>query len=126
MTAIAAPKSHLANVLEGLALTAVLQAVPIYASAALMLKLMHSDLAGSSRALTTVIIATMLYALLVPLLGRRFPKRFEKAYEPLFFDATLPLAEKVAGWRTRPYVSVQLVATMIMLSILAIAVVSAG
>jgi hypothetical protein len=62
----------------------------------------------------------------VPLLGRRFPKRFEKAYEPLFFDATLPLAEKVAGWRSKPHVSVQLMATVIMLSFLSIAVVVAG
>jgi len=123
MNAVAAPKSRFANLLEGLALTAVLQAAPIYASTSLMLKLMRSDLVSPSHAIPTFIAAVLIYALVVPLLGARCPKAVRNGYEPLFFDAALPVAEKVAGWRSRPQVQVQLVATMIMLSLLAVAVV---
>jgi hypothetical protein len=42
MNAIAAPKSHRQNLLEGLTLTAIFQGVPIFASAVLLLKLAGS------------------------------------------------------------------------------------
>lgn len=126
MITIATPKSQFTNVIEGFALTVVLQAVPIYAAASLMLKLLRSDLVTPSRGLSTFVAAILIYALLVPLLGRRFPRSFKNAYEPLFFDATLPIADKIAGWRAKPHVSLQLVASTIMLSMLAVAVVSVG
>jgi hypothetical protein len=44
MTAIVAPKSPFANWLEGVILTAILQGLPTYAGAALMLRLARQDL----------------------------------------------------------------------------------
>ncbi len=42
------------------------------------------------------------------------------------FDPTLSFADKIVTWRERPTTSVQLVTMMIMLSLLAVAVVSMG
>lgn len=56
----------------------------------------------------------------MPSVARRFPKRFKQGYESLFFDSTLSFAEKIAQWRTQPRVSLQLVASMLMLSLLAV------
>jgi hypothetical protein len=49
---------------------------------------------------------------------------FKYGYEPLFFDPLLPLADKVAQWRAQPRVSVQLVTSIIMMSLLAVAALS--
>ena len=46
--------------------------------------------------------ASLLFALLTPWLGRKFPGRFRHGYELLFFDASLPFIEKIACWRTQP------------------------
>ena len=46
MNAIAAPKSSAQNRLEGFALTFLLQGFPTFASAALLLKLAHHEIAG--------------------------------------------------------------------------------
>jgi hypothetical protein len=53
-------------------------------------------------ATTFVLLATPIYALLGPWLGRRFPKTFKHGYEPLFFDPGLSFAEKIARWRSQP------------------------
>jgi hypothetical protein len=128
MNAVSAPKSSQANRLEGFALTAIFQGVPTFAAAALMLKLTHSrEIVGQPYgAAIFVVLAAIFYAMLTPALARKFPKRFSQSYEPLFFDATLSFAEKIARWRTQPAASLQLVTTVMLLSILAVGVASVG
>jgi hypothetical protein len=72
-----------------------------------------------------VVLAAVMFALLMTWLGPKFP-RFFKTCEPLFYDPTLSFSEKLARWRTRPEVSLQLVTTMMLMSLLAVAVVSVG
>lgn len=122
MTAITAPKSTMLNRLEGFALTAILQAFPSFTAAALLMKLARHDIAGG--VLLFVISTSVLHGLFTPWLAPKFPKFFQHGYEPLFFDASLSFSEKIARWRERPATSVQLVTTVLMLALLAVAVAS--
>ena len=122
MNAIAAPKSSTQNRLEGFALTAILQGFPSFAAAALLLKLARHDIAGG--VLLFVVLTSVLHGLFTPWLAPKFPKFFRHGYEPLFFNAGLSFAEKIAKWRERPTTSVQLVTSELMLALLAVAVVS--
>jgi len=126
MTAITAPKSRLPNWLEGVTLTTLLRGMPIYANAALMLRLIDHRMVGDGHGVVTfVVLAVLAYALTAPLLsGPRCPRFLKRHYERLFFDPTLPFVEKVAQWRAQPGVSVQLLATVIIMSVLAVAVLS--
>ncbi len=126
MNAVAAPKSHRMNQLEGITLTAFFQAFPTFAATVLLLKLAGSRaiVGDPGGAAIFVALATLVHALLTPYLGPKFPKFFRNSYEPLFFDATLSWREKIARWRTQPTASLQLVTTVVMLSVLAVAVVS--
>jgi hypothetical protein len=122
MNAIAAPKSSTQNRLEGFALTAILQGFPTFAAAALLLKLARHDIAGG--VVLFVVLTSVLHGLFTPWLAPKFPKFFRHGYEPLFFNAGLSFAEKIAKWRERPTTSVQLVTSELMLALLAVAVVS--
>src|SRR5436190_7403074 len=122
MNAIAAPKSHRINQLEGITLTGIFQAFPTFAATVLLLKLAGSREIVGDPGGAAIFVA--LAALVVPHLGPKFPRFFKNSYEPLFFDATLSWREKLAQWRTRPTTSLQLVTTVIMLSVLAVVVVS--
>jgi hypothetical protein len=122
MNAIAAPKSSTQNRLEGFALTAILQGFPSFAAAALLLKLARHDIAGG--VVLFVVLTSVLHGLVTPWLAPKFPKFFRHGYEPLFFNAGLSFAEKIAKWRERPTTSVQLVTSELMLALLAVAVVS--
>ncbi|MGF6306120.1 hypothetical protein ABIB82_000460 [Bradyrhizobium sp. i1.8.4] len=126
MNAIAAPKSSAQNRLEGFALTAILQGMPTFAAAVLMLKMFDAPEIVGERygAAIFVVLASLVYAAITPWLGARFPRRFAHAYAPMFFDASLSLSEKIAQWRSQPGVSLQLVTTVIMMSLLAVALVS--
>ncbi|MBR0897115.1 hypothetical protein JQ616_19350 [Bradyrhizobium tropiciagri] len=128
MNAIAAPKSPAQNRLEGFALTALLQGLPIFAAAVLVLKIMDAPEIVGERygAAIYVVLASLVYAAITPWLAARFPNRLAHAYAPVFFDASLSFSEKIAQWRSQPTVSLQLMTTMIMMSLLAVAVVSAG
>jgi hypothetical protein len=128
MNAVAAPKSRVLNWLEGVTLAGILQGVPIYANAALILRLFNPDMVRPEHgAITFVVNATLVYALLAPLLaGPRCRKIFKHGYEPIFFDPTLSFADKVAQWLAQPRVSLQLLSTVIMMSLLAVASLSAG
>ena len=117
MTSITAPKFGPLNWLEGFALTATLQGFPIFAAASLMVKLLGDD-RGGHRVLT-VVMATLLYSVLVIWLGTKFPK-LKNGYEKNFFDASLSFSEKIARWRVKPATSVQLVASVLLLSLLAV------
>jgi hypothetical protein len=119
MPFIAASKSGPLNWLEGFALTAILQGFPIFAAASLMVKLLGHD-RGGSHALT-IAMASMFYSCLAIWAGSTFP-RFANAHEPLFFDASLSFSEKIARWRAKPATSMQLVASVLLLSLLAASV----
>jgi hypothetical protein len=126
MTTVTLSKSRVLNTLEGIALTAILQAFPTFASAVMILKLAHEHRLTSdpSRAMVFVPLASLISALLAWTFGPKFPRVFKTAYEPAFFDATLAFSEKVARWRARPETSLQLVTSVIMMSLLAVAVAS--
>ncbi|MBR0798430.1 hypothetical protein JQ615_23875 [Bradyrhizobium jicamae] len=127
MNAITAPKSSAQNRLEGFALTAIFQGLPTFAAAVLMLKLIGArEIVGDrGGAATFVVLASLIYALLAPKLASWFP-RMRNGHEPLFYDASLSVSDKIAQWRAQPKVSLQLVTTAIMMSLLAVAVVSVG
>jgi hypothetical protein len=121
MTAIAAAKSSAQNRLEGFALTFLLQGFPTFASAALLLKLVHHEIAGG--VVLFVVMASIFHGLLTPWLAPKFPK-FLDGYEPLFFDASLSFVEKIEKWRAQPTTSLQLVTNVLLLSLLAVGVMS--
>ena len=125
MNAIAAPKSRCLNQLEGIALTAIFQGFPIFANAVLLVKVAGGQedfVRKGAGAAIFVALTTIMFALLMTWLGPKFPGFF-KTYEPLFYDATLSLSEKIARWRVQPVASLQLLTTVMMLSLLAVAVV---
>ena len=122
MNAAIAPKSRSQNRLEGFALTVLLQGFPTFAGAALLLKLAHHEIAGG--VVVFVAMASIFHGLLAPWLAPKFPKFFKYSYEPLFFNAGLKFIEKIEKWRAQPTTSLQLVTNVLMLSLLAVAVVS--
>jgi hypothetical protein len=128
MNAITESKSPAHNRLEGFALTALFQGFPTFAGTALLLKLTGSHEIVGQRygAAIFVVLAALFFALITPWLGRKFPGRFRHGYEPLFFDASLSFSEKIARWRTQPVTSLQLVTNVMLLSLLAVGVASAG
>jgi len=116
MTSITAPKFGPLNWLEGFALTTILQGFPIFAAASLMVKLL-GDYRGSSPVLT-IALASIFYAIFVVAVGAAFP-RVRSGYEAQFFDASLSFSEKIAYWRAKPATSLQLMASVLLLSMLA-------
>jgi hypothetical protein len=124
MNALAVPKSPMQNRLEGFALTAIFQGFPTFATAALLLKLAHHQIAGG--VMFFVVATSILHGLRTPWLAPKFPKFFKNSCEPLFFDARLSFAEKLSQWRAQPIVSLQLVTNVMMLSVLAVGVASRG
>jgi uncharacterized membrane protein YjgN (DUF898 family) len=128
MSAIASPKSHTMNWLEGATLSAVLQGLPTFTGAAMLLKLVGSSqiVNNSGGALIFVLTTSILYAVVTPWLAPKFPRFFANSYEPLFFDASLSFSEKALRWRTQPKASLQLLTNVVMLSLLAVAMLCAG
>jgi hypothetical protein len=116
MPFITASKSGPLNWLEGFALTTILQGLPIFAAASLMVKLL-GDYHGSPPVLT-IAMASVFYSIFVVSVGAAFP-RVKSGYEAQFFDANLSLSEKIARWRAKPATSVQLMASVLLLSLLA-------
>src|SRR2546430_6332340 len=80
MNAIAAPKSHRINQLEGITLTAIFQAFPTFAATVLLLRLAGSRaiVGDPGGAAIFVALATLVHALVVPHLGPKFPRFFKK------------------------------------------------
>ncbi|WP_426611456.1 hypothetical protein [Bradyrhizobium sp. McL0616] len=117
MTSITAPKFGPLNWLEGFALTTILQGFPIFAAASLMVKLLGND-RGSSPVFT-IAPASIFYSIFVVSVVSAFPRVFKNGYEAQFFDASLSFSEKIARWRGKPATSVQLVASVLLLSLLA-------
>jgi hypothetical protein len=115
MPFINASKPGPINWLEGFALTTVLQGFPIFAAASLMVKLL-GDHRGSNPVLT-IALASIFYSVFVISVGSAFP-RLKDGYEQ-FFDASLSFSEKIGHWRAKPATSVQLMASVLLLSLLA-------
>ena len=67
-----------------------------------------------------VVMASIFHGLFTPWLAPKFPKFFRHGYEPLFFNAGLSFAEKIAKWRVRPTTSEQLVTSELMLAVASI------
>ena len=126
MTAISETKSPAQNRLEGFALSAVLLGFPTFAAAVLTIKLMraHEIVSAPGGPAIFVVLASIAQALLTPPLARRFPSIVKYGYEPLFYDTCLSVADKIAQWRVQPSASVQLVSSVLLLSLLAVGVVS--
>jgi hypothetical protein len=126
MNAVTAPKSDRMNRFEAFALIGLLQGFPIFASTVLLMKLIgnHQIVGERYGAAIFVALATPVYAWVVPVLVRKYPKLFRNSHQPVFFDASLSFSEKVALWRAQPQTSTQLLASVIMLSLLAVAVAS--
>jgi len=122
MNAIAPPKSSAQNRLEGFALTFLLQGFPTFASAAMLLKLAHHEIAGG--VVLLVVTTSIFHGLLTPWLAPKFPKFLEHSYEPLFFDASLSFVEKIEKWRAQLTTSLQLLKNVLLLSLLAVGVMS--
>jgi hypothetical protein len=98
----------------------------MFAGITLCLKLMGAPEIVGHRwgAAIFVAIASLVHALLVPWLAPKFPKLIRHGYEPLFFDAELSFTDKIAQWRMKPVVSIELVSNVMMLAVLAVGVVS--
>ncbi len=124
MNVIDTPKSDRINLIEGMSLTAIFQAVPTFAAAVLLLKLAGtSEIIGDpGGTVLFVALASLIWVLVVTYFGPKFPSFFEHRYEPLFFDAGLSLAEKILRWRTQPATSLRLLTLVTLLSLLALAV----
>lgn len=120
-----APKAALLNLLEGMVLTALFQAIPTYAGAAMILKVAHSS-ALRPGIIGFVATATMIHVLMVSAAGPRYPRVLKQAYAAEFYDATLGLADKVLRWRTQPEGSLQLLGSTAMLALLSIAALAMG
>jgi hypothetical protein len=121
MNATTVPKSAAANKWEGITLTA-LQSFPAFTGSALLLKLFGARMINQpAGAVIFVLMACGTLGLVTPWLAPKFPKGF-KNYEPLFFDATLSLEQKVQGWLAKPDKARQLLQEVFMLALLAIAV----
>ena len=73
-----------------------------------------------------VVLTSVIHGVFTPWLAPKFPKFFRHGYEPLFFNAGLSFIEKIEKWRARPTTSVQLVTNVMLLSLLAVGVMSMG
>jgi hypothetical protein len=121
MNAAVASKSAAANRREGIVLTA-LQALPAFTGSALLLKLFGANMVNQpAGAVIFVLVACATLGLVTPWLAPKFPKGF-KNYEPLFFDATLSVEQKIQGWLARPATAKQLLQMVFMVALLALAV----
>jgi hypothetical protein len=126
MTIISASKTPSQNRLEGFALTALFLGFPSYAAVLLIIKIMgaHEIVGQPGGPAIFVVLASIFHAMVGPWLGRKFPKFIRHGYEPLFYDEHLTFSEKIAQWRVQPVASLQLVTTVIMMSVLAVGVAS--
>jgi hypothetical protein len=125
MNADTIAKSRLHNLLEGMTLTALFKALPTFASAALLLRLFGSDLvAHAGGAAIFVVLSSLFYAAVTPYFGPKYPRLFRYSHERLFFDPRLGFTEKFAQWRAQPAASLQLAQNLVLVSVLAVVVLS--
>lgn len=121
-------KSRQTNFLEGLSLTATLQAFPTFTAAVMMMKLVGTGSIAKDAGGAVMFIATtsMLFALITGWLGPKYPRFFRNSYAPVFFEASLTLKDKVSAWLAQPATQQQMLTGMIMLALLGTAMVMRG
>jgi hypothetical protein len=125
MNDAALPKSHRTNMVEGIALIAIFQGFPTLTGAALLSRLFGGHITSRhGDAAFFVVFSSLCYAAMIGFLAPKFPEFFKAIHQPLFFDPTLSFSEKVVRWRQQPMTAQQLVALVMMLSVLAVAVLS--
>ena len=122
MNAATSVKSAAANKWEGTILTT-LQAFPNFAGSALVLKLFDWQIIGGP--VIFVLFASALLGAVTAWLGPKNPNLC-KNYEPLFFDATLSVEQKIQRWLAKPTTAKQLLQMLFMVGLLAIAVLTLG
>lgn len=121
-------KSRQTNFLEGLSLTAALQAFPTLTASVMLMKLFGSGALVKDAGGAVLFIATtsMLFALLTGWLGPKHPAFFKNSYAPVFFDDSLRFREKVLNWLAQPSTQQQMLIGIIMLALLGVAMVMRG
>ncbi|MFT4117840.1 hypothetical protein [Bradyrhizobium sp.] len=126
MAALAASKSSFQNRLECFALYALLQGVPCFSGVVLMMKLIDpTEIVGERYGASLfIVMAATFHGLITPWLAPKFPRFFRQNSEPLFSDSTLSFSEKITRWLGRPSTGVQLLTSVLLLSVLAVGVAS--
>jgi hypothetical protein len=120
----ATPKSFATGVM----LVAVAFGLPTFAGAALLLKLFGSDVVvRDSHGIVPFVIMTSLFTgLMAGWLGPRYPKLFIGSYEPVFFDASLSMSDKIMRWLAEPRCQRRVLTSMLMLAMLSVMVMAKG
>ena len=92
----------------------------------LYLKLMgdHAIVGDRRGAAFFAAIARLIHALVGPWLGQKFPRVIRYGTDPVFFDPHLSFSDKIAQWRMKPMVSIEIVSNLMLLSLLAVGVAS--
>ncbi|MBV8700830.1 hypothetical protein [Bradyrhizobium sp.] len=116
MNAATSAKSRALNTLEGVALTAVLECLPIFVVLNMLLKL---TVGGPDRAALSTVLVSLAIGLAARWLGPGYP-----FYMPSFFDASLSLTAKIAAWCERAGTAYRLLTFVLMLSLLGLWVLS--
>ena len=126
MNAISDSKTPSQNALEGFVLTTLFHGFPTGAVVVLMMMLMgaHEIIGQPGGAAIFVVGTSLVHAALTAWLGPKFPNFFKQGYEPLFFDESLSFSDKIARWRVQPAASLQLVTTVMLMSLLVVGVAS--
>ncbi|HVV42363.1 MAG TPA: hypothetical protein VHC94_15010 [Nitrobacter sp.] len=120
----ATPKSFATGVM----LVAVAFGLPTFAGAALLLKLFGSDVVvRDSHGIVPFVVMTSLFTgLMAGWLGPRYPKLFIGSYEPVFFDASLSMSDKIMRWLAEPRCQRRVLTSMLMLAMLSVMVMAKG
>ena len=128
MTTTSVGKITLASFAAGVLLVAIMFGLPTFAGAALLVKLYGSDVVvrDGHGVVPFVVTASLLTGLAAGWLGPRYPKFFVGSYEPVFFDASLSLREKVSAWLAQPRCRQRVLTTMLMLAMLSVMVMAKG
>jgi hypothetical protein len=118
----------LASFMLGVLLIALLFGLPTFVGAVLLLKLFHSAaIVTESQGIVGFVVITSLFAgLMAGWLGPRYPKLFVGSYEPVFFDASLSLRDKIARWLADPRCQQRVLTSMLMVSMLSLMVLAQG
>jgi hypothetical protein len=108
MNAATSAKSSALNTLEGIALTAVLECLPIVVVLYMLLKL---TVGGLDHPVVSALLVSLSCALLARWRGLFW-------YVPSLFDPSLSLAGKIAAWCERPGTPYRLLTSVFILSLL--------
>jgi hypothetical protein len=116
MNAVTSAKSGALNTLEGIALTAVLECLPIFVALNMLLKL---TVGAPDRAALSAVLVSLACALAA---------RWRRLvwYVPGLFDPSLSFVGKITAWCERPGTPSRLLTFVLILSLLGLWVLSTG